>query len=91
MNEYTVKLSDTEVKALSVDLLSIQEWLQDAITNKARQCIDRIILKHTDKQPGKLSIDDKLKIVDDLNLETRLEREKREARQILQDLERRKI
>lgn len=91
MNEFTVKLSDTEVKALKVDLLSIQEWLQDAITNKAHQCIDRIILKHTDKQPGKLSMENKLKIVNELNLETRLEREERKTRQILQDLERRKI
>ncbi|MCD6262344.1 MAG: hypothetical protein J7J52_04910 [Deltaproteobacteria bacterium] len=76
MKEFIVKLSDAEVKALEATILSIEQWLQDAITNKARQCIDRIILERTDRQPKKLSRDKKLKMIEEMELEVRSEVEK---------------
>ncbi len=76
MKEYTVRLSNAEVKALEATIPSIEEWLQNAITNKARQCIDRIILEHTDRQPQKLEWDEKLKIIGEMELEARSERDR---------------
>lgn len=42
MGQYTITLSQEEEKALLTDMLSIQEWLDNAIHNKARQCIDGV-------------------------------------------------
>ena len=40
--QYTITLSDEEEKALLTDMMSIQEWIDNAIHNKARQCIDTV-------------------------------------------------
>lgn len=40
--EYTVNISDEESKALLTDMMTVQEWLDNAIHNKARQCIDKV-------------------------------------------------
>lgn len=42
MGNYTITLSAEEEKALLTDMISIQDWLNNAIHNKARQCIDAI-------------------------------------------------
>lgn len=42
MGIYTIELSAEEEKALLTDILSLQEWLDNAIRNKARQCIDDV-------------------------------------------------
>lgn len=42
MTEYSVSLSEEEEKALLTDMLSIQEWLENAIHNKARRCVDMV-------------------------------------------------
>lgn len=39
---YSVEISAEEEKALLVDMISIQEWLNNAIHNKARQMIDEV-------------------------------------------------
>ena len=38
----TVSITDEEEKALLTDILSLQDWLDNAIHNKARQCIDDV-------------------------------------------------
>ena len=42
MADYLIRLSVEEEKALLVDMVSIQEWLNNAIHNKARQCVDEV-------------------------------------------------
>lgn len=42
MPNYTVTVSDEEEKALLWDMKSIQEWADNAIHNKARQCIENV-------------------------------------------------
>jgi len=42
MAEYISVLSKEEEKALLTDMTTIQEWLDNAIHNKARQCIDKV-------------------------------------------------
>ena len=63
MGQYTVTLSAEEEKALLTDMISIQDWLDNAIHNKARQCIDMVVEQVSDKQPKKISVKEKLDIV----------------------------
>lgn len=75
--EYKIILSAEEEKALLTDMISIQEWIENAIKNKARQCIDLIVEQVSDKQPKKISINEKLAIVRDAKVESAAERQKR--------------
>lgn len=75
MPKYTVTLTPEEEKALLTDMASIQDWLDNAIHNKARQCIDKVIAQHTDKQPQKLTPQAKVKIIRKLTLQTAVERQ----------------
>lgn len=49
----TVTITGAEEKALLTDMLSIENWMSNAIHNKARQCMDVIITEYSDKQPKK--------------------------------------
>lgn len=72
--QYTVDLTTEEEKALLSDMISISDWINNAIHNKARQMIDRVVLEHSDKQPNKISKAEKLQIVRDAVIETAAER-----------------
>lgn len=54
MREIKIQLSDEEVKALEWDIVDIEEWASNAIHNKARQCIDKVIEEYSDKQLKKI-------------------------------------
>ena len=43
MADYTVKLTDTEDKAMSYCALSTQDWVENALKNRARIAIEEII------------------------------------------------
>jgi len=47
MADYTVKLTDTEDKAMSYCALSTQEWVDNALKNRARIAKDEIIALNT--------------------------------------------
>ena len=47
MADYTVKLTDTEDKARSYCALSTQEWVDNALKNRARIAKDEIIALNT--------------------------------------------
>lgn len=70
MSKYIIELIAEEEKALLSDMLSIQEWLDGVIHNKARQCIDKIVLEHSDKQPKKIIEAEKLAIVRNAQVKT---------------------
>ena len=42
MAQYIINLTPEQEKALLIDMISIQEWIDNAIQNKARQCIDTV-------------------------------------------------
>lgn len=42
MPQYTVTLSDEEEKAFLWVMVSVQDWLGNAIHSRARQCVDEI-------------------------------------------------
>ena len=75
MAQYTVELSAEQEKALLTDMLSIQDWLNNAIHNKARQCIDQVVLDYSDKQPKKITEAEKYIIVREANVKTAAERQ----------------
>ena len=67
-------LSDAEVKAAEWDMIGIYDWIENAIKNKARQCIDQIILNYTTMNPKKVSVVEKELAVLELDIKNAKER-----------------
>jgi len=42
MTTYTITLNDAEVKAMEFVALSVQDWVENALKNRARQAMDEI-------------------------------------------------
>ena len=42
MTQYTIELTDAEVKAMEYVALSVQDWAENALKNRARQAMDEI-------------------------------------------------
>ncbi len=42
MTTYTIELNDAEVKAMEFVALSVQDWIDNAVRNRARQAMDEI-------------------------------------------------
>ncbi len=42
MTTYTIELNDAEVKAMEYVALSVQDWAENALKNRARQAMDEI-------------------------------------------------
>jgi len=60
MKTVSVQISDEEKKALEWDIVSLQEWADNALHNKARRCADEICkLALEDKTHTILSLEDK--------------------------------
>lgn len=74
MKQFTITISDEEEKALSTCMISVQEWIDNAIHNRARIAIDAVVEDITDKKANKVSLDEKLLIVRDALVETAIER-----------------
>lgn len=77
MKQFVVEISDEAYKAMEVIALDPQEWLQNAIDNRARHAMDEIVLAVSDKNPKKISIEEKKQIVAAANIETAAERQAR--------------
>ncbi len=77
MAKYTIDLTETEEKALLTDMISIQEWISNAILVKAEQVTNDIVRKLSDKQPEKMTRKEKAEIIKNATLETAEERTKR--------------
>jgi len=73
MADYTVTLSAEQEKALLSNVISIHEWINNAIQNKARQMIDRHV---TESGLGskRTPVATKLQIIRDMVIETASER-----------------
>lgn len=68
MPQFTITLTDEQVKALETDMLSIQEWIDNAINVKANKVTNRLIIKHTDKNPDKLDQATKDQLIRDMKV-----------------------
>ena len=71
----TVTLTDEEYRAMSVLAETPEEWVQNAVTNKARKMIERLVEENSDLQPAKISESEKKRIIKDIDVAK--EREKR--------------
>ena len=49
MPDITVTLTDTENKAMEYAAASVQDWIDNAATNRARIAIDEIVKIYTDR------------------------------------------
>lgn len=68
MAQYTVTLTVEEEKALLWDMISIQDWAENAVFNKARQCADEICrLALEDKTHTILTLAEKRQLRDALD------------------------
>ena len=78
MKEITVQIEDKEYEILEswLGVGEVEPWLQHAIDNKARQRTDASIIEHTDRNPKKLSKQEKLDLLKDVQLPTREERDR---------------
>ena len=74
MPDFTITVSDDELKALEWDIYNVQNWIQNAISEKARRTMDILVELHTDKNPKKVLKEDKEAIVAGLTFETAKER-----------------
>lgn len=74
MSQFTITISAEEEKALSTCIISIQDWIDNAIHNRARIAIDSVVEDVTDKKAKKVSLDEKLLIVKNAVIETAIER-----------------
>ena len=69
MVNITVIISQEEYDAMSVMTSTPEEWAQHAVSNKARKLIDVLVTEHTEKNPNKLSKEDKNTIIGGIDLE----------------------
>lgn len=74
-NSYTVELSDAEAKAFTAEVISTEDWINNLVHDKARKCIDAVVLEYSDKQPDKLSLSDKNTIVNNADIVTAAEKQ----------------
>lgn len=64
-----IEITEQEERAIRAVLAreTPQEWVQHAIKNKTRKCVDRIIMRFTDKQPQKLETTERNAIIDGIS------------------------
>jgi hypothetical protein len=73
MKKFTIIVSEAEEKALSTVMIDIQEWVQNAISNRARQAIDKIISDTTSSNPKKLNEAEREQIIIAAKVKTAVE------------------
>ena len=84
MPQFTVTVSEEELKALEWDIYDVQEWIQNAISEKARRTIDILIENNTNLNYKKLSRVEKQNEISHMILETARARNKRLERELLE-------
>jgi len=72
----TVTITQEQYDAMSVMTSTPEEWVQNAVTNKANSMIDRLVEKYSDKQADKMTNAEKKAVIDSIDLE----KEKNERR-----------
>ena len=68
MPKITLENTQTENDVLLTDMVDITEWSLNALQNKARKLIDRLILENTTINPSKITPQEKAQLIDDMLL-----------------------
>jgi predicted methyltransferase MtxX (methanogen marker protein 4) len=75
-----VTISANDVKAIEANIgVTVQEWLQHAINNEARQCRERVVYSVTNYNPKKLSKEEVDDIIKDVEVEELSEERQKKA------------
>lgn len=69
MADYTVTLTAVQEKALLGNMVSIQDWIENAINNKARKMIDYYV-EESGLGSRKSTADQKSTIITDMTIKT---------------------
>jgi uncharacterized protein YjhX (UPF0386 family) len=61
-------INDDEIKIAEIDCYDFMDWIENAIREKIKRVSDGLILENTDKNPYKLTENDKMQIIKNLKL-----------------------
>jgi len=75
MKQLTINYTDEQMKAMEYVTLDPQEWIQNRWDDRARQAMNQIVLEHSDKQPKKIPLAEKLRIVREAKIKTARQRQ----------------
>jgi hypothetical protein len=70
IDDESFEITDTELKAFSLRSYNIKEYLEDRVKELADGIMTYLIGKYTDHNPADLTYEQKLEIIDNLDLET---------------------
>lgn len=73
---YTVIVTDEEAKILDWQLVSPQQWVENAVKGKISKSEDRMLEQLSDKRVDKLTEQEKKNLIKNSTLKTRAERDK---------------
>ncbi len=73
--EITITTTTEELRAVEGIVVDAQEWLQSAWDGKANKCMEKVILIETDKNPRKLTKQQKKDLINNINFKSRLEKD----------------
>ena len=74
MKQITITISDEEEKAMLGVMVDIEEWINNAIHNRARQAIIQAIDEQTDQQAKKLTVEQCLTLIQNMTIQTAADR-----------------
>lgn len=69
------EFSADHVRVIETDMISISEWLFNAMEELHRRTLHQIILKNTEYNPNKLSLSEKYDLIKDFVLDTKISEE----------------
>ena len=72
---FTITITDEEYKVLQWQLVNPDQWVIDAIKNKILNSQSRMLLELSDKQPNKLTEQEKKDLIISSTLPSRVERD----------------
>ncbi|MBW2675901.1 MAG: hypothetical protein JRD89_21300, partial [Deltaproteobacteria bacterium] len=70
MGELKINYTDEQMKAMEYVALDPQKWIQNRWDQRARQAMDEVVQDYSDKQPKKIPLDEKLRIVREAKIKT---------------------
>lgn len=70
----TITIDDENIRVTETDCYSFMDWIVNAVNEKHRRVLDRLVLEHTDKNPQKISLEDKIELIRPITLKSAKEK-----------------
>ncbi len=68
--EDNYNITDDVIRVIETECMSCIEWITNAIREKYERLVDKIVILETDKNPGKISLEEKVELIKDKPLKT---------------------